>query len=360
MANKFLGMNINSAGDGVRDAFGFWGEAMRELLPLKMQRELMVGDEYLLLELKENSIVLSQFSSGVRAELGTFEHKDGYYDQDIVPMVKKYLNEDMKLLLCLQDSMVLQKQVNLPSALLNSFKQSVYYELEKYTPFKRDKVFYDAKLLNKLQNNISVGLYIVPQAQVKWVIDLFAEANLKLDGITCKSDISVNMLPEISRRKNKLIRPNVNWIYAILAIIIAIMALAGPLYYKEYQVNKIQEKVEEAEAKAQGERELWAKKDAKTEALTEFVNSQPVSFASVFEALSKTIPDHTWVTQLVYRNGELSIRGESAAAADLPVLLNQHPFFNNAELETTVKSRSGGETYRIKAQVARVQGAISD
>lgn len=355
MANKFFGINIDGTGDGLRDAVSFWGESMRDLLPLKIQRELMVGDEYLLLELKDSQILLSQFSSGVRTELGVFEYKDGYYDQDIIPMVKKYLNDDIKLLLCLQDNAVLQKQVTLPAALTNTFKQSIYYELEKYTPFKRNKVFYDAKLVKKNDNNIIIGLYIVPEDEVKGLIELFNKAGLKLDGLTCKSDISVNMLPEVIRRKSKLVRPNMNWAYVAIAVVIIALCLAGPLYYKDYRLERIKSKAEKAEAEAQGETDLWNKKEAKTQALTEFVNSQPVSFASVFEALSKVIPDNTWLTQLIYNNNELSIRGESAAAAELPVLLNQHPYFNNAELETTVKSRSGGETFKIRVQVARAQ-----
>jgi general secretion pathway protein L len=70
----------------------------------------------------------------------------------------------------------------------------------------------------------------------------------------------------------------------------------------------------------------------------------------MLEALTRVLPDGTWLQRLEINNDDLRLVGQSRDAAALIALLETSPFFKNVRLAAPVTPVSGGEQFVIEGR----------
>jgi len=77
----------------------------------------------------------------------------------------------------------------------------------------------------------------------------------------------------------------------------------------------------------------------------------------VINALSKVLPNDTWVSYLRYNNKNLQLTGQSANASSLIALLEKLSYFQNVKFVSTVTKdrRTGLERFQISIDVVSEQ-----
>ena len=76
--------------------------------------------------------------------------------------------------------------------------------------------------------------------------------------------------------------------------------------------------------------------------------------------LSKILPGNTWVSDLNMKTQAIEISGASESAAALPQILDNSPYFKEAEFVAPIlKDASGKEIYRIRMKLEGGPGSLA-
>ena len=71
--------------------------------------------------------------------------------------------------------------------------------------------------------------------------------------------------------------------------------------------------------------------------------------------LTQLLPDNTWLSRLIIRNGELQIHGESDAAISIIQLLEDSSMFNDAQFRSplTQNSITRKDKFHVSAMIKK-------
>lgn len=363
MATTFFGVNLQQLGSGIADAINYWGAAMRDVLPKGMQQRLSVGQEQLIVRMDGEQLALEQNVNGNIETLATFPHAGGLVDGEAITLVKKTLNQDNELILQVADETVLSKPVGFPAAVADNLRQTLLYEMDKHTPFAKEDVLFDVVVEHRQAASIQARLYLLHRQQVAPILTAFAQAKIRFDRICPRSAASVNLLPPSLRRKRPILPGKRNLFLGLVWLLLLALAFAAPLYFKRDTAIQLEAQMAVLQTQAMGESELWERRDAEESNILAFVDAYPMPFSQMYEELSKILPDDTWVNNLVYKDGRITIRGEGKETTQLIGRLNASPLFKNARIMSPIvksKLNVDKETYHIAFDVVSSEGGQGD
>ncbi len=344
MTTTRFGVNINSIRAAVGEALTYWGTALISVLPKAVQNRLEVGEELLLICQAQDGVRLLDSVNGKVTELAHFTQAGELLDEGLIDAVKKHLNKDKQLYLVVSDDSVLSKRIDFPAAGIDNLHQALLYEMDKYTPFPTADILFDAVVEHQHAAKAQVGLYILHRSQVQTLLSACQQAKIPLDRICSQSRQEINLLPEALRRKRAIFPHKRNLLLGVTTLALLLGCLALPLYFKRATAIALEAQMAQLSEQAQGEGELWEKRDAAEAVIVDFVNAYPMPFLQIYEALSKTLPDDTWLTTISFTKGKFNIRGEGHDAAGLIAIINGHPYFKSARIASPIiKSRQDSD-----------------
>ncbi|MPV85723.1 PilN domain-containing protein [Ostreibacterium oceani] len=338
-------------------ALQYWGDALVSVLPEAVKSNLIVGEEQLIVDVQSDRITIVDNQHGELVNLGAFERQAEYFDNDVVTLLKAKMNPDSELVLRVANETVLSKPLDFPVSIADNLNQTVWYEIEKHTPFDKNSIYFDTKIERKNEERLFARLFIVHQSQVQMLIDAFAQAGILFDKLCTIDETNINLLPVASRRKQSFFRFNKNWLLiGVLCLLVAIL-FAVPAAFKRLSAIKLNERVLQLQAGAEGEALLWQQRDEAEQVMTSFLASRPIAFATLYEALARQLPDDTWVNDFIYDGKQVKIKGESLDAAGLVATINASPLFTNGQiLSPIVRARqSGKDRFYIGFDVIQAQ-----
>lgn len=349
MSTKVFGLDLGKTKRNLATACHFWADALRLTLPGRMRRQLTVGKEYIIVEVSQGQLQVKQEENTQSTLLGEFDYDTGLVDPALFALLRQQAGKDKTLILAVPDAQVLVKPVDFPVAVADNIKQTLFYELDKHTPFSKDQVLYDTQIITEKSNKVLANLYLLHKPLVADLLELFKNNNIYFDRLCSASQLAINLLPTTLRRKKAFWGINRNVFLSLLCLCLLLIALATPLMLKRQTAVTLDQQIGVLSPQADGEITLWERRDQAEETLLNFLQTHPLSFSQVYEELSKRLPDHTFVTNLDFRHGKITLTGESADAAALIATLNASPLFENAKiLSPIVKSRqSNKEIYQI-------------
>lgn len=358
MATKVFGLDLGKTRQGIAGGLGFWADAVRATLPRGLRNNLTVGKEQVLVQVHTDKLHVIEHENDKTTNLGEFDYDKGLLDSAVFDVVKKHAGKDKTLILAVADQHILSKKVDFPVAVADNLKQTLRYEMDKHTPFPADDVLFDTEILGETSGKILANLHILHKPSIDDLLTRFAENHVHFHLLTSVSNQNINLLPPHLAKKQSLFGFNINGFLLLLCGLLAVVALATPLALKRHTAIALDKQIATLTPQADGEIELWERRDQSEEALLNFLDTHPVSFSQVYEELSKLLPDHTYLHSFDYRNNRITIRGESADAAALIRVINASPLFKNAKvLSPIVKSRtSNKEAYQIGFELISGQG----
>jgi Tfp pilus assembly protein PilN len=183
-----------------------------------------------------------------------------------------------------------------------------------------------------------------------------------LSGLKKTVPVSVNLLPPEKRvqRSGRALVPT----YVLLAINLALallLILRKPIQQQAFssQLSREATRLEPEVKKTRAVEKQITDLQRRTDLLAGFKKSNSTAL-DVLNELSKILPKNTWVFDLNMKNQAVDIYGASEAAAALPQILDNSPYFKEAEfIGSITKDGSGKEIYRIRMKMESGQPQVA-
>lgn len=367
-------LNLNSTVDLNAKAFlRWWGRELSFLVPEKIQQLFSDKQGFIIVSAEDNQLILSYQFEEQYQQLAKLER-----DKSSVIQYKDLLDSNEKLskakvILRLTGQDAIQKELTLPLAASENLQQVVAYELDRYTPFKADDVYFAVKPLPRQSSDtdsLKVLLVLTTRATFNAIYD-----DVKAIGIIPMvadyeeaandfehGNASYNLLPERLRPKIAKIPQIIDSALISLVFLLLAAVIVLPVWFEYQTVNALTEKVKKVETEAKKIKELQLEIDALMEQTQQLLNEKTnsPSILTMLNTLSNLMKDDTWLAYLQYADGQLQIQGESPAASTLLQVLENSPVFNNTVFVSPVTQDSISKQEHFQITVSPTKKASVD
>lgn len=368
--------NLNSTINlDVKKLFRWWLRELDFLVPEKIKQLVSEQQGFIVVRPESDRLALTYVANGDSAPLATLERDASGAAQYEALLANDERLGKAKLILRLTGEEAIQKELALPSAVKENLAQVVAYELDRYTPFKADQVYFAVKPLEGEHEpgQIRVALVLTPKETLNALYDdlkAIGMSPLFVDYEATPNDLNrpyegYNLLPEGLREKSAN-APRLVYSALIAGVFLLLgTVLVLPVWLEYRTVNALQRKIDAIEKEAKGVKALQLEIDAmidETRRLIAEKNAAP-TVVEMLNSLSTLIKDDTWLSYVQYANGNLQIQGESPASSALLGVLEASPLFVNARFVSPVTQDkiSGQERFQITVDVtAPKQGDAND
>ncbi|WP_052700412.1 PilN domain-containing protein [Methylocucumis oryzae] len=290
--------------------------------------------------------------------------EEGHYEGELIANVerreasieqaKQQLANDPRLgkapiILRLSEREAISKALNLPIAAKENLTQVVAYELDRYTPFTPEQVYFAVIQDNNSQHD---------QEQLKALLILTPRE--VLDGLyeDCKAlglapqiadyqntpnhlhtlEDGYNLLPDWLQQKSSKTPKLIHASLIASIIVLSLTALILPVWLQYQTVTALGDKIKLIEKDAKKIKALESEIDAvvnESQKLIDEKNASP-KVVEMLNTLSAVIKDDTWLSYLQYSDKHLQIQGESPSASTLIGVLEETEMFSKARFVSPV------------------------
>lgn len=366
-------LNLNSNLDlDVKSFLRWWQRELSFLVPEKIKRLFNDRHGFLIIHPEGQQLSLS-YQLGEQTDfIARIDRNDvgiAYY-KTLAASDERLLKATPLIRLGMQDAV--SRELTLPAAAKENLTQVIAYELDRYTPFKVDQVYFSVKPTGHTeQDQLNVLLILT----MRDFLDVLYE-DVKALGLSplfvdyqgvpnhlAPVDIAYNLLPEKFQQKTpktpKLIYASLIALSVMLLVSVCVM----PVWLEYQTVNALTEKVRIIEKDAKKIKTLQAEMDAiinESQKLLDEKNAAPL-VVGMLDSLSTIIKDDTWLAYLQYSDNHLQIQGESPAASTLIGILEASDFFTNARFVSPVTQNNVSKLERFQITVdSKTTGRVDE
>ena len=266
-----------------------------------------------------------------------------------------------ELALTLPPNLLLRKTITLPLATEENLRQVLEFQLEQYTPFSANQVYFGFAVLarNFEVGQLTVEFVATPRNAVDAAMKTLNDAGSPVRAVFAADMLTgaslVNLLPSTLGKKRSPLKHGVNpWLGTLVALM-AITAMAVPLVIKREAVVQMMPWVEKAKTAAETVDSL--RRDLETRVdqhnyLLQKRQTLPTVIQSL-EELTRILPDGTWVGSIDIKDKELQVQGETNASVKLIGLFEQSSIFRDASFRSplTKVNASSNERFHLSLQI---------
>jgi general secretion pathway protein L len=257
---------------------------------------------------------------------------------------------------------VLRPRVELPAETQQNLAEVLSFEMDRYTPFKAEEVCFDHRVLNvnRARRRIAVELAVTRREEVERLCKLAERWGLTLrrvgiDGGTVDGRLPFTLFRSEATKDGRAMSRRLVGAMGFAACGLLAVAVYLPFLQLDRNLAASEAALSEAKAAAAEVSALGEQVAAMTEQahyLVKKKESQPAVVEVLYE-LTQALPDHTWLVQFSWRDGELSFSGFSETAASLIADLEDSAMLQKVGFSAPVTAdpRIGRERFRISALV---------
>ncbi|MGZ4958413.1 MAG: PilN domain-containing protein [Methylomonas sp.] len=361
-------MNLQTTIDlDIKGFFRWWSRELAFLVPQKLTQ--LWSDRY-------GKLVFTVTDQGFNV--------DFYRDAETVPVFSRTLDSNDRAayqnlineyadskkadrILRLTDNQAIKKLLFLPAAAQENLKQVVGFELDRYTPFKPEQVYFSAVPLEVTEHGqlqvmlvltqrvfldkrlSQLGAWFVRPSRVEF--QPLNEAYPQLEG-------QYNLLPESYRPGVNKLAQSIHWLLSGVMLMLLLSVLVFPVWHEKQAVDILKNQIKALEKETRIVDDQQLKIDAlrdETQRLID-IKYQTPDMVAVLNELSRLLKDDTWLTHLQYSETHMQIQGQSPASSALISLLEASPFFSNVSFASplTQDKTTGLERFQISMDVGAI------
>ena len=365
-------LNLNSTIDlNFKQFFRWWKRELSFLLPEKIKQIISDKQGLIIISPKGGQLVITLNYQGQIEPLVTVDRGQKEF------ALQSLFEKDERLakaivILRLSEHDALQKELGLPLAAKENLNQVVAYELDRYTPFKAEQVYFAVKLVAGVNEPGQIKVIMI--LTTRELLDGLYE-DVKALGVSPEfvdyeglpnsfedPDYNYDLLPENLRQKTAKLPQLIHYSLITLTCLLLVAVIAMPVLFEYQTVNLLRSKAESLEKDAKKVKAMQSSIDAvidETNQLIKEKNATP-EVIEMLNTLSSLIKDDTWLSYLQYSDGHVQIQGESPAASTLIAVLEESPLFINARFASPVTQDriSKLERFQITVDVATADGTV--
>ncbi len=328
-------------------------------LPERLWTWLFDRTADVLLKIDADRVHFYQRQAGQEQSLATIELSE--LADEYPKLLQKYPElEKGRLILCLNDRQAIQKIVLLPAAVKDKLAQVMAYELDKYTPFNAEQVYFSAQISSQASDGqLPVLLVLTPRSILDELLQTLAAAQIQIDQVRHQNQsvesLDYNLLPaDKQRQRNRFSRLLIIALAVISSLLLAALLLM-PVVTGQNQVDELTRQINALAQQTLQVQQQHRQMDQlldQTEQLVELKQAQPF-LNRVLNELTRLLPDNTWLSHFKFKQGKIQIQGQSGAASSLIETLENSPLFENVRFVSplTQDKRTGLERFRISMEI---------
>ena len=346
--------------------FKWWGGQLSFLLPQKFLDALARGKSLIVVEVNTTSAKLSYINHQQETLfLGEFEFNDLAKEElhSLIENNSQY--SDAKIVLRVPGQLTVIQDVFLPAAAADNLHQVMSYELDRYTPFNKDQVYFDFIKMGPANNNTLIHLILI--LVQKTSLDTMYERCLSLGLQPFYADSAARIIePDEASRQYNLLPENlcqktskkplfIMFASMLLSLVLLAALLFLPLKIAEDGLSGLKKhvrKVEKVALEIEDSKKSIDYLYQATQTVIDKKNASP-SVIEVINTVSQVLNDDTWVSNLRYFKKTLQLSGQSGSASSLIGSLEKTRLFRDTRFisPVTKDNRSGLERFKISTKV---------
>ncbi|MGD0961806.1 MAG: PilN domain-containing protein [Methylomonas sp.] len=357
-------MNLRSTIDfDLKGFFQWWSKELAFLIPQKLRRMLSdrTGD---LIFTGGNEGFTVSFQSIGRPNAQEFSVKltDG---ADYRKLLSQHAAiEKADVILNLDKTQALAKLIYLPEAALENLQQVAGFELDRYTPFKLDQIYYTVTPLGKTGYGQTQALLVLtPRIILDDLLDQLHAWGVQPSRIEYQplhkeypqTDGLYNLLPQRYRPTANPYAKSVHWLLNSLIFILFIGVLTYPVWQEMQAVDFLKGQIKALEKDTRMIDEQQQEINAQLEETKKLVGvkKQTPELVTVMNEMTHLLKNDTWLTNMQYTDRHMQIQGQSPSASSLIGLLEASPYFSKVSFVSplTQDKATGLERFQISLDV---------
>ena len=346
MANATDATSFDSATRELRHFYNWWSGELAAFVPLRLRPAARFLSDAAFVAIEGKRVQVNCWREGRIERLDDLDL--GPLPQAEQPLalrawLSRALAPGAAPALLLQPGDALSHQIEMPRAAEESLRQAIAFELNRYTPFKANEVYFDCRVLKRMsgERGLTVQFAVAPKTRVDASLSLLAQAGARPAAVVLADDLSpermpLNLLPPEQRVNTAPRISAANTLLAALALILLGVALALPVWQKQQAIAAINPLVQDAKRQAEGADRLKSELDTLVQTydfLLQRKHSYPAATA-VIDELTRVLPDGTWLQQLNLRSHpkgwEIQLQGETTISSRLASVIEDSPLFRDA------------------------------
>jgi general secretion pathway protein L len=254
---------------------------------------------------------------------------------------------------------LLERQVTLPLAAEQGLDRVVRYEMDRFTPFAADEVFWSCAVQrrDRVQGKLALGIALVPRVRLLPVFEALAQLHLvptlleaaAPNGAIRRIPLGEPDLRRERRRRRALIAA------AACCAVLAVGAVALPFVLQARETAAVEARIADLKPRVNAA-EALRRRLAAASAGSDAISSEHARVGDALRAvatLTDLLGDDTHLIGLVLHQRQVTLEGQAAAAAKLITALSADPTIRNASFSAPVMRNEGGaDLFSIKAEIA--------
>ena len=335
----------------------WWTMQLESLLPNRIRNMFSGNDARLLIEPDGDDL---RFVRGTLAQSEEVLRSDeSSTDVSPVPDAKV-----LPAMLLLPKEKVLTRQIKLPCAAEENLREVLAFEMDKHTPLPASRLYFDHVITERdtARQELSVELVYSPRFIVDKFLERLSRHGVEADVITARTNSgphvqAVNLLPEELRRNKRRPAQRLNAALALLVAGLLAVSVILPLNRKDALIAELQTRADAAYAAAKEGSELRQELEKMAEA-SRFLAAKKQSELRVVElinALSRQLPDHTWINRIDVTSTEIQLQGQSMESSALIGIIESSDYFENVKFLSPVVQVAGSDAdrFHLSADIER-------
>lgn len=356
-----IATNTTTPPTRIQSFVAWWLSELKAMIPVGV-RSWFVGDTTLV-DVKVDGASIKVLPADGKAVVESVNVADA--KSSAVLLAMRASGRDSVRLLLTSDQLLV-KRLQLPMAIEENLREAIGFELDRYTPFKADQAYYDARVLRRDTNkeSIEVQLGVAPRAVVDPLLATLRRVDLSVGAVGAAKGVAsgddFDLLPAGERPAQKWGKHlKLNAVLLAVALGLALIALLLPIWQKREKVLELIPQVAKASAEFTGSQrqyDEYSKLAGQYNYITGKKHAQQPVLV-IMEELARISPDTTYFQSLELKSTgkirEVTMLGEAQSASKVLEGLEQSPLFQNASqrAQTTRGSQPNTERYHVSTEV---------
>ena len=256
--------------------------------------------------------------------------------------------------LMLAPDAVLHQTVQLPLAAARNLRAVVGYELDRYTPFEAEQLYFVARQERRTPSHLDVTLVAILRERLDPILSECAALGLRPHRVDVLN-LGIDLLPAPLRPRQRPpgmgLQRSLPWLCGALLIAAMLLWLNDRQRVLDVMRDSVrQQHAQVAEVHALRQQLLNTRGAAQY--LTRRKWAQP-PLAALLNDLSTCLPADTWLDQLDVKDGEVAFSGQSAEASALITRIKGCHSLENAQFEGVIQpdARTGKDQFALRAHL---------
>lgn len=268
-----------------------------------------------------------------------------------------------RIILQIPPAGLLEREVNLPLAVERDWRNVLRYELGRLTPFAASDVFWTGAVIRRdvARSKVFLRLSLIPRTAIAASLAALRQAGIEPTAIEVAAPGgSVRSIPIGEAAPNRARQVNALRGLAGICAGLALVAIVLPFVIQSRRIGYVDKRIATlrpivSHVEALRRRVLSGSSSIDVVARERAKVGDPLA---VLAAVTRALPDDTYLTELTLRHLKLDLAGQSAAAAPLLAALSANPLFDSVAFSAPVTTDTADhkDIFAIKAKIVATGG----